>query len=115
MDRLTLSPEGVVWMAVEEGGLYYWENDTWMRVNLDGYPEGAGITDLDFTADGVLWLTTTNGAGRFDGESWQWFNTGDGLGYHALTALATGPSNTLWFGGWRGGLTRFGPPLPAGD
>ena len=58
-------------------------------------------------AQGVLWVGTWgDGVAEYDGETWQYFTTADGLGGNHILCLAAGPESAVWVGTDGGGVSR---------
>ncbi len=65
--------------------------------SADGFG-AAGVSDLLADAQGHIWAATLgDGLGVWDGTTWRW-RRGQSLPSTTLTALAEGPSGTLWIG-----------------
>jgi ligand-binding sensor domain-containing protein len=58
--------------------------------------------------DDIFWFGTNRGVSRFDGETWQTFDSEDGLPGNHVYSLAQTPDGTVWAAS-RGGVTRIGP------
>ncbi len=75
------------------------------------------ITSVAMDKNGVLWVGTTNGLGRFDGNTWTRFGEDDGLGSNRVNVVYIDPADRLWAGTEDRGLrlwngTRFTPIGP---
>lgn len=69
----------------------------------DGLPSNT-ITALCQTTDGWLWIGTTNGPARFDGQRFTVFGESHGLESLGVTCMLEDPSGRLWLGTEGGGL-----------
>jgi len=81
----------------------------WTTYTPDG---GLLVLSIAAAPDGVLWVGTSDGVSRFDGESWTTYTADDGLGRDRVTSLSVSDAGTLWFGTWGeggDGVTRFDP------
>lgn len=79
---------------------------SWTAQNgLRGFP-----TSLAQTANGFLWVGTSEGVYRFDGLRFELYrpNAG-GMAAAAVSALAATPDGGIWVGHLRGGMTYIGP------
>lgn len=78
---------------------------TWRRAN--GLPANA-VNSIVQSADGRLWLGTSQGLVFFDGVSFHVFNlSGGDLGSGVITSVAPRVGGGLWLGFDRGGLAYF--------
>lgn len=77
---------------------------TWQTA--DGLPSNT-VTALRQTADGWLWIGTTNGLVRFDGRSFTTFGETLGLRNLNITCLLEDHHGTLWAGTAGGGLAYW--------
>jgi PAS domain S-box-containing protein len=87
-------------------GIHQYNCLTWRRAN--GLPANA-VNSIVQSADGRLWLGTSQGLVFFDGVGFHIFNlSGEGdLGSKAIMSLAPRVSGGLWLGLDRGGLAFF--------
>lgn len=78
---------------------------TWLAV--DGLPQNS-VTSIVQSADGYLWLGTWGGLARFDGISFQVFDTttSPALRSSRIVVLCEDGEGRLWIGTERGGLVR---------
>lgn len=65
-------------------------------------------------AQGIQWVGTAAGLGRFDGVTWRWLTAGDGLAGNEIFTIAEDADGTLWFG-TDGGLSHYDPLQPSED
>jgi ligand-binding sensor domain-containing protein len=104
---------GTAFSSVEGGGLDLQVNDSWQPVA--GYPSGQSDTEPDKLGNsvramiedkaGVWWIGTTNGLGRYDGQTWTRYSTADGLPDNDILSLLDA-GGTLW-AGTNGGAARL--------
>ena len=69
------------------------------------YADGV-ITTLAADASGNVWVGTTAGLSRFDGQQWTTFTQADGLADGAIYSLAVDDQGQVWAGSLRG-ILRF--------
>jgi len=74
---------------------------------------GDSVTDIIQDGRGYLWIATTDGVSRFDGERFATYGSADGLPDARVHALLEGRDGTWWIA-THGGLARFLPDRPAG-
>lgn len=89
--QLAVGPGGAVW-AVTEGQVARLEGDT---LRLVEQPRSTIIRAIT-ASDDALWAATPDGAARFDGRSWRFFTTEDGLPSSDVTAVARDSAGTIW-------------------
>jgi ligand-binding sensor domain-containing protein len=79
---------------------------TWLAI--DGLPQNS-VTSIVQSADGYLWLGTWGGLARFDGISFETFDTGTSPAIRSsrIVTLAEDAEGRLWIGTERGGLVRY--------
>ena len=69
------------------------------------YADGS-ITTLVADASGHVWVGTTAGLSRFDGQQWTTFTRADGLADDAIAPQAVDGQGQVWAGSWKG-ILRF--------
>jgi diguanylate cyclase (GGDEF)-like protein len=60
------------------------------RVSIAGIPSDAYIHDVQIDPGGIIWITTSNGLVRYDGNNWRVFNKADGLKAEDIVAMVVG-------------------------
>lgn len=75
---------------------------------------GDSITDIVQDGRGYLWIATTDGVSRFDGERFATYGEADGLPHARVHAMLEGRDGTWWIA-THGGLARFVPDRPPGS
>ena len=75
---------------------------------------GDSITDIVQDGRGYLWIATTDGVSRFDGERFATYGEADGLPHARVHAMLEGRDGTWWIA-TQGGLARFLPDHLADD
>ena len=100
-------PDGDAYLLTASGVIWRYARGGW--VTLPGPKEGIlGPRALYAAADGGVWLGTSEGAFRYDGQAWRQFTAQDGLPDNAVAAIAEDASGWLWFG-TRNGAARVDP------
>ena len=125
----TAAPDGTVWLSdlyvlgryadeawtlyrspnsLEAYGTYFMENtiqqyDAPVLVTEEALPLDR-VTDLATDSNGILWVATSEGVLRFDGQNWIIYR--DELISTSILALTIAPDNSVWVGGQRG-LSHF--------
>jgi ligand-binding sensor domain-containing protein/signal transduction histidine kinase len=99
---------GLLWLAVS--GIGRAEDPGWMVRNWqteDGLPD-SGITAIEQTADGFLWVGTPKGLARFDGLRFKVFGPQQvpAMGGGRITALLEDRRGVLWIATGDGRLLR---------
>jgi ligand-binding sensor domain-containing protein/signal transduction histidine kinase len=92
--------------AVDSLGPYSYTQRLWQT--QDGLPEQV-VQAFAQTADRYLWIGTTGGLVRFDGERFQTFNRDNTPAFtdNNVFCLTVARDNTLWIGMEGGGLIRY--------
>jgi ligand-binding sensor domain-containing protein/tRNA A-37 threonylcarbamoyl transferase component Bud32 len=92
--------------GVDGGGLNLFDNGRWQSVagfpsvnQTDTAPDqlSTHVSAILEDSKGNWWIGTTNGLGRYDGQTWERFSKSDGLPDNAITAL-TEADSTIWAG-----------------
>jgi diguanylate cyclase (GGDEF)-like protein len=65
------------------------------RVSIPGIAPGSYFYDVKLGPSGVLWIATSSGLARFDGNRWRVFTEADGLKSSDLVGIAIGQGE-LW-------------------
>jgi ligand-binding sensor domain-containing protein/signal transduction histidine kinase len=86
--------------------VYQYNCRSWVRQN--GLPAN-GVYAIRQTADGYLWLGTSRGLVRFDGEEFKLFDMTHTPGIRStiITSIANSRNGGLWFGLERGSFGHF--------
>jgi ligand-binding sensor domain-containing protein/signal transduction histidine kinase len=75
---------------------------------------GDAVRDLLRDSHGFLWIATSSGLSRFDGQAFRTYDTAEGLPSPRVTALKETPDGTLWVGTSEG-LARLRPLVGDGE
>ena len=88
-------------------GLIVYSNGATRRyTTADGLPSEAAVAFLE-TRDGAIWIGTTGGLARFDGERFTAFTKNDGLKGEFIRSLYEDSEGTIWIGTYDSGITRY--------
>ncbi|OQY22996.1 MAG: hypothetical protein B6I34_05110 [Anaerolineaceae bacterium 4572_32.1] len=100
-------PGGTVYLLEGSGAIWRYAANEW--TTLPQPPKGLlGSRAIYAANDGALWLGTSEGAFRYDGQAWQQFTAQDGLPHNDVAAIAQDTAGQLWFG-TRNGAARVEP------
>ncbi len=106
---------GTLYSGIQGGGLYSFDGSQWSPMpdfpsaSSDERPDllSYDVNNLLFDEDnGVLWVATYNGLGRYDGQSWATYFVEQGLPDNRTWALTLDDNGDLWVG-TEGGAARF--------
>jgi len=103
---VAMGPDGVMWMAVEEG-VSRFDGETSEKYTLEDGLGGYEVEAIAVDPDGVAWFGTESGVTSFDGSTWVNYTTKDGLGASRVISIAVTSESVVWFGTDGGGVTRF--------
>jgi len=102
-NALTVSSDGVLWVATFGGGVSLFDGETWTIYTIvDGLLTDE-VTAVTIAPNGDIWCAhavPNGGLSRFDGQTWTAYTANDiGVSFCSLTSLAFEPSGALWAGG----------------
>ncbi len=100
--RIALDPSGALWLAMQEGLCRLDGNRCTPFFSLDEL-EARAILALAVTQEGVVWIGTTNGVSRFDGQTWKRYPSPA-----STNDLAVAASGEVW-AATSGGVGRYLP------
>jgi len=117
-------PDGRMWFRSGLGGICYYDGNEFVRFDLeDGLAKyydmfGNSVTyngrrdsywqGMYHGSDGVMWLKTSAGIARYDGQTFATLTPEDGLPNTDITAIGRDSDGALWLGIWRrGGVSRY--------
>jgi len=70
--KIEITPDGMVWLGVTDGGLLRFDGTDWEVVRPLGGDEDHGVVGLMADRDGVVWAEFETGdLARFDGQVWE--------------------------------------------
>ncbi len=109
---LLVGNDGSLWVGTRRG-LAHWQDNkfvTWTQADgLKSDLIGVLLQSRSLKSPNDLWIGTFSGLSRLNGGKITTFTTKDGLSGDIITALAEGPSGTLWIGTKRDGLSTWSP------
>ena len=89
--------EGALWFGVLGGGVLRYDGREWALLTKDEGLAHNRVRDLLEDREGNLWIATSGGVSRYDGETFRTFTAGeDSEG--GLTFLLPDREGNLWFG-----------------
>lgn len=108
----TVSPEGSQEIPVIEGGLSFFDGESWATYNSENTP--VPIDDLELVAvdqSGSPWIASNSDLYAFNGNSWKTF-TSDDFGFEgSISGMAIDSQGRLWISvdsyGGDGGLSMY--------
>ncbi|MFH1569707.1 MAG: two-component regulator propeller domain-containing protein, partial [Gemmatimonadota bacterium] len=86
-------PDGTLWLA--GAGVSRFDGREWTRLPVQ---EDAWVNAIAVTPEGDLWLATTRGVQRWDGERMETFSPEDGVADTWVNAVLVGRNGDVWFG-----------------
>lgn len=93
---IALAPDGRVWIGGLGGIEVFWRGESEHRITTaDGLPT-AEVRCLEFGPDGWLWVGTSHGVTRYDGEDWSLRHGRRWLLSDDVRDIAFGPDGTAW-------------------
>jgi len=100
-------PDGAAYLLTGSGVIWRYADGQWTTLPP---PKKIvlGPRALYAAGDGAVWLGTSEGAFRYDGQAWQQFTAQDGLPDNQVTAIAEDAGGWLWFG-TKNGAARADP------
>lgn len=114
---------GVKWFGTNNGGLVRYDPSAAAERQWVNFLPTNGLADfwiynIDFSADGAMWVGTWDGVSRYDprapeGKQFTNYNEKDGLANRWVYAVAVDRDQAVWFG-TESGVSRFDPASPAG-
>lgn len=110
-----IAKDGTIWVGTAAGlcrsqpGGAAGAPPSFVTVALPTTQEGGyWVSSIVQDSKGDLWFATREaGAFRYDGHSFQWFMTKDGLPDNELAGMLVDGKDDLWFGSMSGGLTHY--------
>ena len=115
---VAVGPDGTVWAAFGTGELGHFDGSEWQILDPSSFAESQGewASDLAVAPDGTVWVglldesmgsessSVSRGVTSFDGTTWTFYSTADGLPPRVGNRIAVAPDGTVWVGstGWVG-------------
>ena len=100
---LRIDSEGTIWMASLGGGVSYYKNNTWTKIEFPDEPPANSFYGMAIDNNNVKWFGTHyKGVGSFNDTAWTNYRSYDGLGGDLVYAIAVGNNNKKWFGTSKG-------------
>ena len=103
--------EGILWFGSSGRGLFRYDGSAWQNFfSKSEVVSGSFISSIFQDSSGALWVTSGFGRGvaRFDGHSWYWIDTQNGLPDNTVYQIFEDKQGRLWFTS-HSGIGRFTP------
>jgi ligand-binding sensor domain-containing protein len=104
--------DGTLWFSTYGDGVYRLAGGDWERFNVRNTGEKLPsdyASDVEIGPDGSVWLALpSNGAARYDGQSWLTPTVADGLVSNEVKGVYAAPDGSIWFA-CQGGVTHYTP------
>jgi ligand-binding sensor domain-containing protein len=99
---LQIDDNGDVWCGTWGGGLSHFDGETWETFTVsDGLPSNH-VFMLHQTADGTLWVGSSNGLAKMTDDGFERFGTEDGLFSNSVFSMAQAGDGSYWVGSYGG-------------
>lgn len=110
---VAVGPDGTVWAAFGTGELGRFDGSDWQMLDAPSFAESQGewASRLAVAPDGILWVglsetsvadpqssDVSKGVASFDGTTWTFYTTADGLPPRVGNIIAVAPDGTVWAG-----------------
>lgn len=103
-------PDGRIWVGARwpfwrEGGIGILDiaGETWLTYSNAETGSGRGpipspfVNDIEFAADGAVWIATDGGAVKFDGENWWVYNSGNTpMAFDKVVDISVAQNGHVW-------------------
>lgn len=70
VDALYTTPDGQLWAGTRAYGVFHYNGNTWTQYTEANGLAGNRVRGIYQTRDKSIWVGTTNGISRFDGQTW---------------------------------------------
>ncbi len=99
INAIAVAADGAIWAAPDAHRISRIDPKTAQRkdYNLDSGTASESAAGIAIDSDGAVWLGTSGGASRLDGDTWTHFHQNDGLMDDRVYAVATTPDKSVWF------------------
>jgi ligand-binding sensor domain-containing protein/signal transduction histidine kinase len=98
--------DGTLWFGGDDSGLSSWTGSGFLTHHLASMPSYGAVRALLCSADGTLWIGTTNGLIRYKAGRERLFTAKDGLADDWVYCLLQTSDSTLWIG-TKNGFSRL--------
>ncbi len=101
--------DSAMWLGSQTKGLWKIHKGKISSYPSEDEPSRNVINIITETNDGVLWVGTTYGLGKYNkaDDTFRWFTREDGLSSSSIVNLEPDPSGGLWIGTFGGGLNYY--------
>lgn len=104
--RIAEDREGNLWMSIYGTGVARYRDGVWKIYRDSDDPRMIALTDLAIDGHDNVWVATTLGPVRFDGEDWDYLQPGIEAGANVVTSILEERPGVWWIGTIRG-LYRY--------
>jgi ligand-binding sensor domain-containing protein len=103
---INLGDEGSLWFGRQDGGVARLKEGKWERQQGPMGAMGIRVNALLANGKGIWAATSSQGLGKFDGQSWRLWDAKSGLPSLAISSLARAGEDAVWVG-TNQGLAHF--------
>lgn len=103
---LALDKNGAKWIGTFNSGVIEYDNSTFKAYLPNGLTSNV-INDVAVDADDNKWLATNAGLVKFDGNTWEFFDSEDGMAGNSFEIVEIDSRGRLWVGSLENGVSLF--------
>ncbi|MCC6817376.1 MAG: hypothetical protein IT245_00590, partial [Bacteroidia bacterium] len=110
VNTLKIDSKGTIWMGTYNNGLFYYKNDSALRITDDPVLNKQSIFDIYFDDQNNLWLATLHkGVGIFNSiaRSITWIGEQEGISNNHVRSICKDKNGNYWFGTSGGGVCNY--------
>lgn len=104
---LYLDHHGELWAGTLTAGLAHLHRGRFIAYDTASGLPSDGVNVITETRAGTMWVGTTNGVARRDGDRFTSFTSAAGLAKGPIRSIYEAPDGALWFGSYGGGMSRL--------
>lgn len=105
-DNVWLLSNNTGMVRYKNGSFDYWQNN--ISPTNPGYMPSGSNFDMVQDSAGIYWIASNQGLLKFDGQSFQVFNTqNSGITSNRTRCLAIDSTGNLWIGTWDSGVIKY--------
>jgi len=110
VNSICLDLDENLWVATSENGIFKFDGINWTHFEFTGVEEegplSKGVIDCACDNDGNIWFTGMGGISKYNGETWKWYTTEDGLISPWPYSIMIDSHSNIWIGAAMG-INRF--------